>query len=425
MRSGMAPILRLRASVLFVVLAAVPAVAQTMPKVEFDEAVRRAIEQNPTVAEAAQNIQRAEALLRQTKSFVQPFVSAGITNTTLNSERGFNGLVTQPQNQSAINASVGMPFSLSQWAAVEQSRDQIEVNTRSAADVRKQIAVTAAEAYLNIIAARRQVEVTERALQSARAHLDFAQKRLEGGAGSRLNQLRAAQEASAEEARLDAIRLVLRRAQEALGVVMAADGPVDAGSEPVFETATPGDEAEWTAARTDLQFQTSVQHAAERVVRDSWKDQIPTAAVAFNPLYLTPSGLFQPARTWSMSISANHAIFDGGLRRSNARLREVARDQANLAFAGLKIQARSEVRIAQDAIELLERARTNARQSAEQAVEVLKITTQAFEVGALTNLEVIDAQREARDAETASALAEDAVLRAKFDLLVALGKFPR
>src|SRR5262245_42233443 len=132
--------------------------AQTMPKVEFDEAVRRAIEQNPTVAEAAANIQRAEALLRQTKSFVQPFVSAGITNTTLNSERGFNGLVTQPQNQSAINASVGMPFSLSQWAAVEQSRDQIEVNTRSAADVRKQIAVTAADAYLNIIAARRQVE---------------------------------------------------------------------------------------------------------------------------------------------------------------------------------------------------------------------------------------------------------------------------
>jgi outer membrane protein TolC len=83
------------------------------------------------------------------------------------------------------------------------------------------------------------------------------------------------------------------------------------------------------------------------------------------------------------------------------------------------------VRIAQDAIELLERARTNARQSADQAGEVLKITTQAFEVGALTNLEVIDAQREARDAETASALAEDALIRAKFDLLVALGRFPR
>ena len=53
-----------------------------------------------------------------------------------------------------FSAGEGMPFSLSQWAAVEQSRDQIEVNTRSAADVRKQIAVTAAEAYLNILRMR-------------------------------------------------------------------------------------------------------------------------------------------------------------------------------------------------------------------------------------------------------------------------------
>src|SRR4030095_2111443 len=108
--SRLARTLRVSASMLYFALLAAPAIAQTMPTVEFDEAVRRAIEQNPTVAEATQNIQRAEALSRQTTSFFKPFVSAGITNTTLNSERGFNGLVTQPQNQSAINASVGMPF---------------------------------------------------------------------------------------------------------------------------------------------------------------------------------------------------------------------------------------------------------------------------------------------------------------------------
>ena len=56
---------------------------------------------------------------------------------------------------------------------------------------------------------------------------------------------------------------------------------------------------------------------------------------------------------------------------------------------------------------------------------MLRITTTAFEVGATTNIEVIDAQREARDAETAAALAEDAVRRARLDLLVALGRFPK
>jgi len=66
-----------------------------------------------------------------------------------------------------------------------------------------------------------------------------------------------------------------------------------------------------------------------------------------------------------------------------------------------------------------------ARRATEHARDVLKITTTAFEVGATTNLEVTEAQIVARDSETAAALAEDAVRRARLDLLVALGRFPR
>jgi outer membrane protein TolC len=405
-----------------------PAFAQTAaaPRVEFDEAIRRALEHNPTVAEAAKNIQRAEAILQQSRAIMLPLVSAGVNNVTLDGERGFDGAVTQPQNQFSFSASASVPIlSLSSWAAVDQARDQIEVANRSTADVRQSVAVATAGAYLRVIAARRQVEVDERALETARAHLDYAQKRLEGGAGSRLNQLRAAQEAAGDQGRLEATRLALRAAQEALGVLLAETGPVDAGAEPVFDATVPASENDWLGARTDLQFQAAVQRAAERVVRDSWKDNVPTAAVSFDPVYLTPAGLFQPSRTWRLSITMSHALFEGGQRRANARLREVARDQANLAFVGLQIQARSEVRLAQESVQALERALASARQAAEHATEVLKITTAAFEVGATTNLEVIDAQRSARDAETIRALAEDAVQRAKLDLLVALGRFPK
>lgn len=396
------------------------------PKVEFDEAIRRALDQNPTVVEAAANIRRADALVRQARSVTLPFVAVSLTNSTLDDARGFEGSVTQPQNQSAFSASASVPvLSMARWAAVDQARDQVEVATRSTADVRQQIAVAAASAYLGVIAARRQLEVGERALENARAHLDYAQKRLEGGAGSRLNQLRAAQEVAADQARIEVTRLALRTAQEALGVLLASDGPVDAGAEPTFESTSPGAEAEWTAVRTDLQFQASVRRAAERVVRDSWKDWVPTASVQFDPVYLTPSGLFQPSRTWRLSMTLTHSLFEGGQRRANERIREVALDQANLAFVGLQIQARSEVRLSQEAVAALERALAGARQSAEHATEVLKITTAAFEVGATTNIEVIDAQRSARDADTLAAVAEDAVRRAKLDVLVAIGRFPK
>jgi outer membrane protein TolC len=407
-------------------LAATPAFAQLLPKVEFDEAVRRAIDQNPTIAEATTTIARAEAVMRQARSVTMPFVSLALTNNTIDAARGFDGGVTQPQNQFSFAASAGVPvLAMSRWAAVDQARDQIEVANRSVADVRKEIAVAAARSYLAVITARRQIEVAERSLETSKSHLDYAQKRLEGGAGSRVNQIRAAQELASDQARLENTRLLLRRAQEALGVVLAADGPVDAGAEPSLETASPGPESEWAAARTDLQFQASVQRAAERVVRDSWKDWVPNAAVEFDPLYLTPSGLFQPSRSWRFSVLFSHLLFDGGERRANAALRESSRDQAAHAFTGLRIQARSEVRLAQDSVEILERALASARQETEHAMEVVKITTAAFEVGATTNLEVIDAQRAARDADTRSTLAEDAVRLAKLDLLVALGRFPK
>src|SRR5438876_967489 len=80
---------------------------------------------------------------------------------------------------------------------------------------------------------------------------------------------------------------------------------------------------------------------------------------------------------------------------------------------------------AREAVRLTDRALERARAAADQSNEVLKITDVAFREGATTNIEVIDAQRRARDADTIAVVAEDALRRARLDLLVALGRFPR
>ncbi len=411
-----------------VMLVVVPAAAQTqpaIPPIELDEAVRRALERNPTVAQATTAIARAEALLSQARALTRPFVSANVLNNTIDGARGFAGGVTQPQSQVAFAADVSVPIlAASRWAAVGQARDQIEVATLSVDEARTQIAVSVAQTYLTVIVGHRQVEVDERSLQAARAHLDYASKRLEGGVGSRLNQARAAQIVAADEARLENTRLALRRSQEALGLIVAADGPLDAASEPTFDPGGPVS-VDAIAERPDIQFQTSVRRAAERVVRDSWTDAWPTASASFAPQYITPSGLFQPSRTWRLTVSFSQPLFEGGARRAVKRLREIAVEQATFALTDVELRARSEVRIAQQAVDTLERALTHARQAAAHADDVLQITTTAFEVGATTNLEVIDAQRSARDAASVATLAEDALRRARLDLLVALGKFPR
>jgi multidrug efflux system outer membrane protein len=400
--------------------------AAPVASLELDEAIARALARNPTVQLAATSITRAEALLQQSRSIILPAVSGSITNVTLDSARGFSGGITQPQNQVLFSADANVPIlAPAQWAAVNQARDQIIVATKSVAEIRQQIAVAAAEAYLSVIAAKRQVDVEERALENARAHTEYAEKRFEGGVGSRLNQLRAAQTMSTEQTRLEAVRLALLRAQEALGVLVVEDGPVDAASDPVFEEPPPASESEWMALRPDIQFQQAVISAAERVVSDSWKDYLPTATVDFQPLYATPAGLFQPAGTWRLAIQLNQVFYEGGARKAAAKLRDVSLDQSKLQLTDLQIQARSEVRVARESLASFERALVSARLASDQANQVLDISTRAFEVGATTNLEVIDAQREARDTDTARALAEDAVRHSRLNLLVALGRFPK
>src|SRR6185503_4751584 len=116
-----------------------------------------------------------------------------------------------------------------------------------------------------VIAQRRQLEVAERASTNASAHLDYATKRLQGGAGTRLNELRAQQEVTSDVARIEGARLALRRAQEALGALLVAGGPVDAAEEPSLEAPADTD----ISARTDVRLQQSLIKAANHVLADS------------------------------------------------------------------------------------------------------------------------------------------------------------
>jgi HAE1 family hydrophobic/amphiphilic exporter-1 len=395
------------------------------PAITFDEAVAAAVDQNFTVQITATNVLRAEALLQQVRATTLPFASASVINSTLDADRGFDGNIVQPQNQWTLGATVGMPvLAAARWAARAQQEDRVELERLNVADVRRQIAISAATAYLAIINQKRLVEVQERSLETARAQVDYNQKRLEGGIGSRLNALRASQIASTEEGLVEVFRLNVQRAQEALGVLINADGPRDATGEPAFEVPVIGAPDTWLPSRTDYQLFDADRALAERIVRDSSKDWWPTATVSFDPTYVTPAGLFQPSATWRLTVSVGQPIYDGGQRRGLRREREANLRARELSLQQLALQARAEVRTARAAVEYQERALASARAAAGSANEVLNITIIAFDAGASTNIEVIDAQRSARDLETAVAQAEDRVRQARLDLLVALGRFP-
>jgi outer membrane protein len=396
-------------------------------RVTFADAIRRAQDNNPTVASAAAGILRAEGLVRQARAATLFQLSGNVTTTTLNQGVEFAGQTVTPRNALTASLTAGMPIlAAAAWARRTQAQDTRNVAELSVAETRRQIAFAAADAYLAILAQRRILDSALRARDVAKAHYDLARQLEQGGSGSRLNALRAQQQWSTDEGLLETGRLSLYRAQEALGVLIAADGPADAIDEPDF-AVPPAEEDPRPGAqpyRADLRLFAGQQQAAERVLRDSSKDWWPSIDAIFQPSTVYPSQLFLPQNTWRVLTQTTIPLVDSGTRAGLKIERRADVEQARAQLAGASIQAASETRAARAAVARIERSVAAARDAADQARQVETITTISFRAGAATNIEVIDAQRVARDTDAAVAITEDQLRRARLDLLNALGRFP-
>jgi outer membrane protein TolC len=185
------PVLAAFAACLFAATAA--AQTDTVPPepVTFEEAVRRAVERNPTVGQAAQAILRAQALLDQSRSVFRPTVTGTAGTTVLDDARGFDGNITQPRTQTSFGGVASFPIlAASRWAAARQASDQVGIARISAEETRRQVALLAAETYLAVISSQHQRQIAARNLDTARALEHYARARQDPGQGSRMNHVR-------------------------------------------------------------------------------------------------------------------------------------------------------------------------------------------------------------------------------------------
>jgi len=402
-----------------------PSAGAPLERVTFEQAVKRATERNPTVRQAAQAILRAEALLDRAKSVFHPTLYGNAGTTILDAARGFAGNITQPRVQTVLNATLSYSIlAATRWAEKNQAADQVAIARISAEETRRQVALTAAQSYLAVIAAQRQRDIAVRNVDTARALDEYAMARLDAGKGSRLNHVRSTQETAVAEGRVQLAELAVSQAQEALGVSLFVDGPVDADGDPEMQLAPPPSSDAWLEQRPDVRLFTAQVQAADRVARNSWTSWVPSGIASFTPQYVTPPGFFVPAKTWAAVFQLEIPIYDGSLGATK-RVRVAERETAQIRLDAVKGQARSELRLAQESVSRSQQIVASNRTASESATEALRITEIAYRAGATSNIEVVQAQQTARNAEIEFAQAEDRLRQARLDLLVALGQFPQ
>jgi outer membrane protein TolC len=176
--------------------------------------------------------------------------------------------------------------------------------------------------------------------------------------------------------------------------------------------------------RADLIAAQERSVAARKVERDSYADYLPLLSAVVQPFYQTPATAAVPQSGWAAQLVLTVPFYDGGarygLRRERAALSAEAKEQVD----ALLRQARSDVRTAFEALRRADEGLGSARQAAKLAHDALEMTMLAYREGATNDLDVVDAERRARDADTAALSAEDAARQARIDLLAASGRFP-
>lgn len=400
--------------------------AQVPEKLSMRAAVQRAMERSAAPLVAQAEVQRAEALQRQARASSWPTLAANVVYTRLDGDRTLAGRVLANENQLSANLGLLVPLVAPRaWAASTRASDAVAVARVNASDVRRQAAVAAGRAYLTMVGQQRAIETSERARDTARAHLEFARARLQGGVGNKLDEVRAAQEMAVAEAQLQGARLGLARAREALAVLVGSETSVDISGEVALETPSPqSPQSERAPQRSDYQLAEIRLRAAQRAVDQKWTEFSPTLTGIFQPFYQTPATPTLPTWGWQAQLVLTLPIFDGGFRYGLLADRQAQVIAAQEVSRGVARQIRSEERVAREAVQRADEALVAAQEAARLAETSLELASQAYRAGATTNLEIIDAERRARDAATSAVIAEDSVRQARFDWMVSAGRMP-
>jgi outer membrane protein TolC len=394
--------------------------------------VEAALARNPTAVVAAEEVRRAYGLLEEARSASLPILAATGTYTHLDSDRrlapttaGVPGTIVSAADQVNGNITLTVPILAARsWAQWSHAGDAVTVARASEVDVRRAVAIAVARAYLTIVAQRRVIDAARRARDTDRSHYEFAHQRFQGGVGNRIDEVRSNQLLQSDEANLQQQYASLERVREALGVLVGAGGPIDA-EEPNLRVPIDHERAMRQAEqRSDVAVAGARLVAADHTVRDDWTDFAPSITGAGSAIYQNPPTLTQPRTGWQILLVLTVPLYDGGLRYGEEKERAALRNEARVTLEGVVRQARSDVRTAFVEIQRADASLDAARRGAELAHQALDLAQIAYRAGAFTDIEVIDAERSARDADTAVAVAEDGARQARLDLLAASGTFP-
>lgn len=415
----------------------VRAAAQEPRRVTLAEALELALQAQPAMVQARQDVRVAEAQERQAFGAFLPTLSSSASSNKAGSTR-INATTGQVQNfPSYWNSQLGFTASYPLFTGFQRGalRRQSRFNTdqRDATLQRQEFAVAlqTKQAFFLALKSAELVTVAQTRLRGADEQLRLTAERLRLGATTRSDSLRARVEYGNAQLALIQAQNDLQNAQAALGRVLQVDGPVS----PVYDSTLEARivNLDTAALRRDARAAAPTIREAEASLaaaraglsasRSSW---MPTVAISGGYNWAAADNLStQPFRgryvdTWNFRLTATYPIFNGfqretgittadaGVQAADSRLRD-----ARLALDAAMTQALTALDAAAARIDI-------ARVSVQAAQEDLRLQRERYRLGAVTIIEVLASQGNLDQAQVdfVSARYDYLVARAQIEALV-------
>jgi outer membrane protein TolC len=393
----------------------------------FSQAIEAGLAYNLRSTTAKLEVHRAQGIRREIMGQALPTLTATGIYSHIDHARELGGRQLQPQAQLNGNIILTLPVVAPRaWGNVVEARAQERLAQAQHAAARRDVAISVAYAYLDAIAQSQAFEVIQSSVALNRGHYQYAKTRFDGGVGNRLDMLRADQELSTSRVHCRAAQVAALTAQEVLGRLVGYNGAIEPVDEVFIPEALSSTDVMATLEkrRADLRVLLDQMLFHARVHQDSWLDVLPSLLATGQIFGQNPPSPTVPHFGWQVQLMLSVPLYDGGARYGRMAQRHALEAEATLALDDGSRRARSEVRVALAAAHAAEQALVDAERARAQAALALQLATASYRKGLSQNLEVIDAERQARDSATQAVLAHNTLRRAQVDLVAAAGQFP-
>jgi outer membrane protein TolC len=282
-----------------------------------------------------------------------------------------------------------------------------------------------AGAYLAVLAAQAELEVVEARRKTAEQFVSDVKARLESQSATELDRLRAESELLAVIPEALQAEGQVKRAMEVLNgqlgldpkapILLAPLGLPEAGARPAGVQRS---------ELAQLQQQEAMYRANAKIITSDLRPKFDLSASYGYQAGKTDNLFKEPYDTWKVSVTMKFPIFDGlrssGKRAQNTAQLEQVRQLRVDRERSIAIEQSSADRDLEKAIALDEAA----RRAHDATAEALRMSRESFDQGLITSLDLLQAERAERQAESQRRRAELGLWAARFAQRRALGLPP-